>query len=133
MTKKTKNQKTNNNKPGWKFSQHGLGKLGLPDFSRHPRHKVHGTPKMVPAHKPPPSASSGPGHPAQMPVIISAFFLSSRPSWKKWKAGFLLFSRGRRERNKIPQANGQPEDTESSGKGSLAGLCDPLSRWIVYF
>ena len=46
----------------------------LRDFSRHPWHKVYGTPKMVPAHKPPPSASSGPGHPTWMPVVISAFY-----------------------------------------------------------
>ena len=119
--------------PGWTFSQHGPGKLGLSKTFP----GIHDTRFMAPWrwYQPinPHPASSGPGHPTRIPVIISAFFLSSRPSWKKWKAGFLLFSRGRRERNKTSQASGQPEATKSSGKGSLAGLYDPLSRWTVYF
>lgn len=66
---------------------------------------------------------------------LSSFLLlpQQQASWKKWKAGFLLFSRGRRERKKTPQASGQLEATEPSGKESLAGLYDPISRWIVYF
>ena len=104
----------------------------LRDFSRHPWHEVHGTPKMVPAHKPPvPHRDLGTQHGCLSSFL--PFTLSSKPSWKKWKADFLLFSRGRRERKKTPQASGQLEATESSGKGSLAGLYNPISRWIVYF
>lgn len=119
--------------PGWTFSQRGLGKLGLSKTFP----CIHDRKFMAPQRRYQPvnphPASSGPRHPTRIPVIISAFFLSSRPSWKKWKAGFLLFSRGRRERKKTLQASGQLEATQSSGKGSLAGLYDPLSRWTVYF
>lgn len=56
-------------------------------------------------------------------------FLCSRPSWKKWKAGFLLFSSGRRERNKTPRATSQPEDVGFSGKGSPPLVGRGLRFW----
>ena len=52
-------------------------------------------------------------------------FLRSRPSRKKWKAGFLLFSRGRRERKKTPQVVNQ-KTRDSQGREAhqwLAGVC----------
>ena len=133
-TWKQTNKQTNKKKPGWTFSQHGLGKLRLSETFP----GIHDTRFTAPQRwcqpinpHPVPHRDLGTQHGCLSSFL--PFILSSKPSWKKWKADFLLFSRGRRERKKTPQASGQLEATESSGKQSLAGLYDPISRWIVYF
>ena len=131
---KTNKQTNKQKKPGWTFSQHGLGKLRLSETFP----GIHDTRFTAPQRwcqpinpHPVPHRDLGTQHGCLSSFL--PFILSSKPSWKKWKADFLLFSRGRRERKKTPQASGQLEATEPSGKESLAGLYDPISRWIVYF
>ncbi|CAN0504412.1 unnamed protein product [Rangifer tarandus platyrhynchus] len=55
------------------------------------RTKAKKGPKTVPAHKPPPSASSGPGHPTQMPVVISASSSAAGPPGKSGRLASCCF------------------------------------------
>ena len=82
-------------------------------------------PKTVPAHKPPPRASSGPVHPTWMPVVISASSSAAGPPRKSGRLASCCFPGEEEEKKKTRQVVNQ-KTRDSQGREAhqwLAGVC----------
>ena len=82
-------------------------------------------PKTVPAHKPPPRASSGPVHPTWMPVVISASSSAAGPPRKSGRLASCCFPGEEEGKKKTRQVVNQ-KTRDSQGREAhqwLAGVC----------